>query len=198
MNNAQPEAVGESDSHRELDRLMALYQLADSTAAGMLIDKVSPLLFRFFLRQPSEREEAADLLQETWLRVHRVRHTYRSGEPVLPWLYAIARHVRVDAYRRRQRISWREQAMDRLPEPPVPSASATSSLPSFDVLIAALPEPQREVVTMLKVAGMSLEEVARATASSVGAVKQKAHRAYQKLRQILERTSKAGQGPVAL
>ena len=35
---------------------------------------------------------------------------------------------------------------------------------------------------MLKVAGMSLEEVARATSSSVGSVKQKAHRAYETLR----------------
>ncbi len=38
---------------------------------------------------------------------------------------------------------------------------------------------------MLKVTGMSLEEVARATASSVGSVKQKAHRAYETLRKLL-------------
>ncbi len=38
---------------------------------------------------------------------------------------------------------------------------------------------------MLKVTGMSLEEVARATGSTVGAIKQKAHRAYATLRQIL-------------
>jgi RNA polymerase sigma-70 factor (ECF subfamily) len=38
---------------------------------------------------------------------------------------------------------------------------------------------------MLKVSGMSLEEVARATSSSVGSVKQKAHRAYEKLREKL-------------
>jgi len=48
-----------------------------------------------------------------------------------------------------------------------------------------LPESQREVVAMLKISGMSLEEVARATSSSVGSVKQKAHRAYEKLRELL-------------
>ena len=42
-----------------------------------------------------------------------------------------------------------------------------------------------EVITMLKISGMSLEEVARATSSSVGSVKQKAHRAYEKLRGLL-------------
>jgi RNA polymerase sigma-70 factor (ECF subfamily) len=41
---------------------------------------------------------------------------------------------------------------------------------------------------MLKVAGMSLEEVARATSSSIGSVKQKAHRAYERLRERLSGT----------
>jgi len=53
-------------------------------------------------------------------------------------------------------------------------------------LLAALPESQREVIALLKVSGMSLEEVARATSNSVGSVKQKAHRAYERLRQLLE------------
>jgi RNA polymerase sigma-70 factor (ECF subfamily) len=52
----------------------------------------------------------------------------------------------------------------------------------LNALLAPLSESQREVIEMLKVAGMSLEEVARATSSSVGSVKQKAHRAYKKLR----------------
>ena len=55
----------------------------------------------------------------------------------------------------------------------------------LETLLATLPESQREVIAMLKVSGMSLEEVARATASSVGSVKQKAHRAYRKLRQLM-------------
>jgi len=41
--------------------------------------------------QFASRSDADDLLQETWLRIHRVRHTYRPGEPVLPWFCAIAR-----------------------------------------------------------------------------------------------------------
>ena len=79
--------------------------------------------------------------------------------------------------------------MSPLPEPAAtvrsnPTPSATSD---FDTLIAVLPPSQREVVSMLKVSGMSLEEVACATASSVGSVKLKAHRAYEKLRGVLKR-----------
>jgi RNA polymerase sigma-70 factor (ECF subfamily) len=119
------------------------------------------------------------------LRIHRVRHTYRPGEPVLPWIYAIARRVRVDGYRRTRRITLHEIAMELLPERPAPVRDRNLG-PAFDTLVAALPEAQREVVTMLKVGGLTLEEVARATSSTVGAVKQKAHRAYERLRDLLQ------------
>jgi len=168
----------------ELETLMLEYQRGDSAATSILIHRVSPLLLRFFASQYGSRQQAEDLLQDAWLQIHRVRHTHRPGEPVLPWVYAIARHVRVDAYRRTRRISAREHAMSPLPE----RAEATRTLPAadFDELIAVLPPSQREVVSMLKVSGMSLEEVARATASSVGSVKLKAHRAYEKLRDVLK------------
>jgi DNA-directed RNA polymerase specialized sigma24 family protein len=48
-----------------------------------------------------------------------------------------------------------------------------------------LPGPQREVLLMLKLDGMSVEEVARATGSSAAGVKQKAYRAYQSVRAAL-------------
>ncbi|HME10361.1 MAG TPA: RNA polymerase sigma factor [Bryobacteraceae bacterium] len=168
----------------DLDRWMERYQRADPEAPSVLVLTLSPQLLRFFRSQLASRELADDLLQETWLRIHRVRHTYRPGQPVLPWVYAIARRVRVDSYRRTRRISQHETGVDVLPEQP--AQVETSSLPAFETLMAGLPESQREVVTLLKVGGLSLEEVARATSSTVGAVKQKAHRAYARLRELLE------------
>jgi RNA polymerase sigma-70 factor (ECF subfamily) len=57
-------------------------------------------------------------------------------------------------------------------------------------LLEKLPDSQREVILMLKVSDMSLAEVARATSSTVGAIKQKAHRAYARLREIIEKEGK--------
>jgi RNA polymerase sigma-70 factor (ECF subfamily) len=175
----------------DLDRWMERYQQADPEAPPTLVGALSPALLRFFKSQVPNREQADDLLQETWLRIHRVRHTYRPGEPVLPWVYAIARRVRVDGYRRTRRITAHETAMEILPEPR-PRVEPRIPLPEFETLIAALPEAQREVVTMLKVGGLSLEEVACATSCTVGAVKQKAHRAYERLRKLLQNRSKGG------
>jgi RNA polymerase sigma-70 factor (ECF subfamily) len=121
------------------------------------------------------------------MRVHRARHTHRPGE-LLPWVYAIARRVRVDNYRKRHRITSRERAVEVLPELSANKAEETKNLPAFEHLIASLPESQCEVLTMLKVNELSLGEVARATSSSVGAVKQKAHRAYQRLRSLLDQS----------
>jgi RNA polymerase sigma-70 factor, ECF subfamily len=169
----------------DLDRWMERYQQADPEAPAALVAALSPALLRFFRSQAANREQADDLLQETWLRIHRVRHTYRPGEPVLPWVYAIERRVRVDGYRRTRRITIHEIVMEVLPERPA-QVEPRDLLPAFDTLVAALPESQREVVTMLKVGGLSLEEVARATSSTVGGVKQKAHRAYERLRKLLQ------------
>jgi RNA polymerase sigma-70 factor, ECF subfamily len=169
----------------DLETLMVRYQQGDSAAATALVNRLSPPLHRFFLAQVVSRRYADDLLQETWLRIHEVRHTYRPGERVLPWLYAIARHIRVDHYRKAVRREIREQQVEELPEVAAVPSGRAEGTPDLQALLAALPESQREVIAMLKISGMSLEEVARATSSSIGSVKQKAHRAYNKLRERL-------------
>jgi len=164
---------------------MSNYQQGDATAAGLLVDSLSPQFFRFFLGQVRSRELADDLLQDFWLRIHSARHTYRPAEPLLPWMYAIARRVRIDQFRRNRSRASREVQVEKFPEPAAPSPAEESTL-DFETLLSTLPESQREAIVMLKVSGLSVEEVARATGCSAGSVKQKAHRAYEKLRTLLK------------
>jgi RNA polymerase sigma-70 factor, ECF subfamily len=172
-------------SGENLEMLMVRYQQGDFAAATLLIGRISPHLHRFFLATAMSRVDADDLLQETWLRIHKVRHTYRSGEPALPWFYAIARHIRVDHYRKSRRAAAGEKELEEMSKGVSSTAHRTGEL---EALLATLSEGQREVIAMLKVEGMSLEEVACATSSSVGSVKQKAHRAYKKLRETIAAT----------
>jgi RNA polymerase sigma-70 factor (ECF subfamily) len=162
------------------------YQQGDAAAAAGLVRTVSPGFARLCLSQGDSPQDVDDILQDIWLRVHRARHTYRPGAPAVPWLYAIARHARLDARRRRERFRGRELQTDVLPEVAAPKPEFGST-PMPDIL-ACLPAAQREVLVMLKGCGMSLEEVARATSSTVGAVKQRAHRAYKRLRMAIEGT----------
>jgi RNA polymerase sigma-70 factor (ECF subfamily) len=171
------------DSNLEL--LMVRYQRGDFAAAADLIERVSPQLHRFFAVQSGSRVDADDLLQETWLRIHKVRHTYRLGEPALPWFYAIARHIRVDHHRKSVRTVVGERKLEAMSKGVAAVSGESDRADEMEALLAPLPDSQREVIEMLKVAGMSLEEVARATSSSVGSVKQKVHRAYKKLRETI-------------
>ena len=171
----------------QLRELMVRYQQGDGAAVETLVTNLSPALFRFCSGPGMSRGDTEDLLQDCWLRIHRARHTYLPSEPLLPWIFEVARHTRLDAYRRRRRLGSREVLVAGTPEPagntPAPGSGVME-------LVNRLPDGQREVIVMLKVVGMSLEEVARATSSTTGAIKQKAHRAYAALRTML-----AAEGP---
>lgn len=184
-----PEPVRErkrGDDEELLRRLMIRYQDGDREAANELVRRVAPMLFGFLSGPGRSRSDTEDLVQQCWLRIHKSRHTYRPSEPLLPWIFAVARHASLDEYRRRKRLDSRELLVEQLPEnpqqPETPMAGLKDELGHY---LEQLPASQREVILMMKVSGMSLEEVARATSSSVGSVKQKAHRAYEKLRRLL-------------
>lgn len=174
----------------DLSALMCAYQGADRTAAERFAAAVTPVLSRFYYYLGGDTGHVDDLVQECWLRIHRARHTYRPGEPVLPWLFAIARHTRVDHFRRHQRSSAREASIDDAVHQPSqdPRPALESSIDAQAVLrcLQSLPESQREVLLMMKLNGMSAGEIARATGSSEAAVKQKAYRAYQAVRQMFK------------
>jgi len=173
---------------------MVRYQGGDSAGLEELVRRVSPVLLRYFGGLSANRSDAEDLLQDCWIQIHRSRHTYRSAEPLMPWLFAIARHTRLDGYRRRRRLESRELLVSEIPERLQGKAPETAHRhDDLDAVLDALPDSQREVILMLKVSGMSVEEVARATSSTVGAVKQRAHRAYVALRSALRRPEEQSQ-----
>jgi len=177
----------EAGAETELSRLMARYQAGEPGAVDELVRRLSPRLLPFLAMPRTNRADAEDLLQECWMRIHRSRHSYRSGEPVLPWIFAIARHTRLDGYRRKRRRESREVLVATPPDHwTTQNGTTKANEDRFIQMLETLPESQREVLVMLKVSGMSLEDVARATSSTVGAIKQKAHRAYKTLRLRLE------------
>jgi RNA polymerase sigma-70 factor, ECF subfamily len=95
---------------------MRRYQSGDPIAIEHLVRRISPALLRYFAGSLSGRNEAEDLLQDCWIRVHRSRHTYLPSEPLMPWIFAIARHTRLDGYRRRRRLETRELLVADIPE----------------------------------------------------------------------------------
>lgn len=166
-----------------IEQRLEAWQRGDPLAVDELVDRLYPALLRFFLAMEHERSDAEDLVQETWIRLHKARHSYRPGSPALPWIYAVARHMRLDHLRKRMRVKRKEVGMEVLPEIAVVE-KLDGKETEIGALLDELPEAQREAVVLTKVNGLSLEEAARATGSTVGAVKQKVFRAYEKIRAL--------------
>lgn len=91
--------------------LMASYQAGSADCFEALYRKLAPALGRFLHSLCHDAETTRDLLQETFLQLHRARHTYDPRLRVEPWAYAIARNVFLADRRRnaRARVSPKEE-----------------------------------------------------------------------------------------
>lgn len=76
-----------------MQSLMTRYQAGDGEAFETLYRELAPPLRRHLLRLARDPSRVDDLVQETFLHIHRARRTYDPGLPLMPWAYAIARHV---------------------------------------------------------------------------------------------------------
>ena len=115
-----------------------------------------------------------DIVQETLLAIHMKRHTWRADAPVMPWLYAIARHKLIDAFRRRGRRV--EVAIGEIAETFAEPESETASVWEIDRAIATLAPGQRSVVVAVSVDGRSIRETANRLGMSETAVRVALHR----------------------
>src|SRR6185436_19127711 len=179
----------------EAKDLMQRYCDGDAGAFRELYGLVAPRLLGYLLKMARERALADDLLQQTFLKVHRARAAYVRGADPLPWIYSIAHRTFIDEARKHQRAVVRVGDADELPEV---AAGITGQAEdrrddrgdpellraALDAL-ADLPAPQREAVVLTKLDGKSLAEAAEIAGTTVGAMKVRAHRGYEALRKTL-------------
>jgi RNA polymerase sigma-70 factor (ECF subfamily) len=172
----------------DLAGLMARYQAGDGNALAALYEATAQGMINFVYGLTGDRALSEDVLQEVFLRVHRVRHTYTPGRPVRPWLYGIARHVAIDALRKRRReVPVGGETILR--ERAAPAPGAALEMADIEAALAGLPKTQREAFLMTKVSGLSVREAAAALGTTEGAVKVGVHRAVKALRSFLDQGS---------
>lgn len=188
---------------------MARYVGGDASAFRELYALVAPRLHGYLLKMARSRAVADDLLQQTFLKVHRARAAYILGADPVPWIYSIAHRTFLDETRRVKRAVVRVGEDESLPEVSADLQGQTDDRredvadpeevkAALDAL-AALPEQQRQAVVLTKLEGKSVAEAAEIAGTTVGAMKVRAHRGYEVLRGLLGRkkadapAKKAGQ-----
>ncbi|MGE0757998.1 MAG: RNA polymerase sigma factor SigZ [Pirellulaceae bacterium] len=144
-------------------------------------------LRRFIRRRVSDDHLADDLLQETFLRVHRKIGTLQESDRLAAWVYQIARNVVHDHYRKTANSTVAladadpaDDCDDHL------SRLRCSGAGWLDEMIRSLPEGYREAVQLAEIEGLAQQEVADRLGLSHSGAKSRIQRGRAMLKDVLE------------
>ncbi|MCY3487302.1 MAG: sigma-70 family RNA polymerase sigma factor [Bacteroidetes bacterium] len=177
--------------------LMELFQAGTVEAYNILVDRYSERLMHYLYGFLGDKKRCEDLLQETFLRVHRNRHSYQRIAKFSTWLYTIAGNLARSEYRKqKRRHMYSIQSVSRdneeyeMPLPDetfLPDKHAESALQDeyIQEALGSLPPNFREVVILRDVQQLAYGEIAQITGLPMGTVKSRINRGRSKLQGIL-------------
>ena len=151
-----------------------------------LWDAYRDRLFGFIARRVGSREDAEDILQETFVRVHTGLCCLQEWKPMERWIYRVARNLIVDYYRARRPSA---EYKDDIESPDGGAAAEDDTVAalafSLKDMISELPSPYREALALTEYDGLSQAEMAARLGISLSAAKARVLRAREKLRSML-------------
>jgi RNA polymerase sigma factor (sigma-70 family) len=168
------------------DELMQRVQDGQAAALGELFARYQGPLLGFFARLCGRTATSEDLVQDTFLRVLRSKHTYRSNGRFRAWLYQVARSAHADHYRKRWRERPLEEDFDSMAHPGPGIGDQLEEDESHALVRAALrrlPEDKREVLVMARYQGLRYQEIGEILGCGENTVKVRVHRAMKALRE---------------
>lgn len=176
------------------ERLMLAYRDGDAAAFEALYGRYRSKLYRHLAHQCGDARLAEEFYQDIWLKVINARADYEPLAKFSTWLYRIAHHRLIDHYRQHARnVADRfDGAIDPDDLPAADSANPARQFERSDLAsrltqaLEGLPAPQREAFLLAEEDGLSLEEIAAATATGRETVKSRLRYAVGKLRDALQ------------
>lgn len=185
--SAEATTVSPLSDSRSDEELMAAYVAGDAASFRVIFERYAPLLMRAMLRELYMREEANDLVQQTFLQLHRARADFDASQKLKPWVFTIAMNLKREYFRRKKRRPERSLDAESTLEPAVAAlgAARVEARHTLERVMRDLPADQREVIELHWFDGLEFPEVAQVVGASVSAVKVRAHRGYVRLRQAL-------------
>jgi RNA polymerase sigma-70 factor (ECF subfamily) len=143
-------------------------------------------LRRFIRRRVSDEHVADDLLQETFMRVHRNMETLQEAERIAAWVYQIARNVVRDHHRKTSDAVVALADTDP-PDSDEQGQSGCQNITWLTEMIGSLPDGYRQAVEMAETEQRSQQEVANLLGLSLSGAKSRIQRGRAMLKEVLER-----------
>lgn len=184
----QPVRAHDSERDMLFRRLMVSAQAGDRAAYDKLLRDIIPVIRRMARQDGIAGELIDDLIQDVLLTIHRARHTYDPARPFIVWVSMITSRRASDLlrsnYRRTSREMYAPAEYENFAAPERTDGAYQSEhhITEVNDIIEGLPEAQREAVEQLAIQQLTLQQAARLTGRSVGALKVNLHRALKALR----------------
>lgn len=184
---------------READ-LLARLQAGEEEALRALISHFQSRIYRFAWHLTSNREDAEEVVQDTFLSVYRKIGDFEGRAAVGTWLYRIATNAALMLLRRQRpephlsiewelprftEDGWHGRPVADWSELPEEWLLAREARQVLREAIDGLPPDYRAVVVLRDIEGLSNQEAAEALGTTVLAVKSRLHRAHLVLRERL-------------
>jgi RNA polymerase sigma factor (sigma-70 family) len=187
--------AGSTDQEDRED--MARLNAGHDAALNALMDRHSERLFHYLVRQLNNESDAADLAQETFVRVYHNRARFDPAQRFSTWLYAIATNLVRDRFRWHQRHpqvsldAEREEAGSILDTLPDAAASASEQMAAEEragevrTAVASLPDELRTPLILSEYEALSHAEIGAVLSCTAKAVETRLYRARNHLRKRL-------------
>ena len=180
------------------ENLIKKAQAGDVEAFGEIFKETNKRIYNFLLRLSSDRELAADLTQETFIRAFKSLKSLKSNKSLVSWLHRIALNLYRDEMKKPrfyaesidQNFSTDDEDGDAMEiedwtnNPDRISADKELQSVVRDA-ISSLPEIHRAAVIMHHIEGMEIDEIARTLKVKSGTVMSRLARAREALRHKL-------------
>ena len=186
---AKPSTMSDAD----LD-LAERHRYGDETAFEEIYDQFGAMVYNLALRLSGEPEEAADLSQETFLKVHRHLGGFRGRSSLKTWVYRVALNCCRSRYKS-QRV-WKSRTSSEPEErfeamadgrrSPEDRAISRSTAERVEEALAQLQPIFREAVFLRDIEGLTYEEISQVLGQRLGTVRSRIARGRDKLRVLLE------------
>lgn len=171
-------------------RVLRRFREGDPGAVRELYERYGRAVFTVAYRSLGDRSLAEEAVQQTFLQAWRAAGRFDPDRDPAPWLYAIARRVTVDLYRRERR---HESAGSSETEVAVLSQSFEGTWETWEVRSALdrVPAEEREILHATHYLGFTHEETAERLGIPVGTVKSRSYRAHRRLAGLLSHLREA-------
>ena len=180
------------------EELVEAFKNGSVDAFNRLVSRYKDPLMNFSSRYLGDRDEADDVVQETFVRVYRKIHTYKPVARFSTWIYTIATNLVKSHYRRRKRhpalsisqsVGGENQSEYEIPDNRYrPDAEAARSVRQsiIENALASLSHKYREIVILCDIEDLSYEEICSITGLNIGTVKSRLNRGRSQLQVLLK------------